>query len=348
MSLYLFKHNASQRHLWADLRPKTHFQMMMNKKEIFKKVGGIISELNEQFEYLSQNPDNLNELELELFAASSNFLSEHISILLKLNTASSEIMKNDHELGLYDEPFDDQLLKEVGDAFKKEMESVAPFGERYDLDDVENKEDVDLVQEVSKPDWKFSIENESVISFDFEDKNTDELFDRPLTEEELRVINEKTQLKIIPEPESDVQLENEEVQENLQPVILEEPAEVVPVDATEFEPVSLVEEEIQPPTLNEILSAQSSPNTVSSRFNQRQFKDLKGLISLNDKLQFVRDLFNGYSLAYTEAIELLDRFENFEAADNFLKQNYAAKNNWADKQDVADKFYEILNRRFIK
>lgn len=337
MSLYLFKHNASQRHLWADLRPKTHFQMMMNKKEIFKKVGGIISELNEQFEYLSQNPDNLNELELELFAASSNFLSDHISILLKLNTASSEIMKET----MVSEIKDEEIIELVPDRIKLQEEE-------FDVNDVENKEDVDLVQEVSKPDWKFSIENESVISFDFEDKNTDELFDRPLTEEELRVINEKTQLKIIPEPESDVQLENEEVQENLQPVILEEPAEVVPVDATEFEPVSLVEEEIQPPTLNEILSAQSSPNTVSSQFNQRQFKDLKGLISLNDKLQFVRDLFNGYSLAYTEAIELLDRFENFEAADNFLKQNYAAKNNWADKQDVADKFYEILNRRFIK
>ena len=337
MSLYLFKHNASQRHLWADLRPKTHFQMMMNKKEIFKKVGGIISELNEQFEYLSQNPDNLNELELELFAASSNFLSDHISILLKLNTASSEIMKET----MVSEIKDEEIIELVPDRIKLQEEE-------FDVNDVENKEDVDLVQEVSKPDWKFSIENESVISFDFEDKNTDELFDRPLTEEELRVINEKTQLKIIPEPESDVQLENGEVQENLQPVILEEPAEVVPVDATEFEPVSLVEEEIQPPTLNEILSAQSSPNTVSSQFNQRQFKDLKGLISLNDKLQFVRDLFNGYSLAYTEAIELLDRFENFEAADNFLKQNYAAKNNWADKQDVADKFYEILNRRFIK
>ena len=321
----------------------------MNKKEIFKKVGGIITELNEQFEYLSQNPDNLNELELELFAASSNFLSDHISILLKLNTVSSEIMKNDQELGLYDEPFDDELIKEAEDAFKNEMESVAPFGERYDLDDVENKEDVEIVEEVSKPDWKFSIENESVVSFDFEDKNTDELFDRPLTDEELRVINEKTQLKIIPEPESDVQWGNRGELENLPLVIPEEPVEVVQVDTIEFEPVSLVEEETQQPlTLNEILSTQSSPNTVSSQFNQRQSKDLKGLISLNDKLQFVRDLFNGYSLAYTEAIELLDRFDSFEAADNFLKQNYAAKNSWAEKQDVADKFYEILNRRFTK
>jgi hypothetical protein len=302
--------------------------MMMNKKQIFKKVGGIISELNEQFEYFSQNPDNLNELELKLFAANANFLSEHISILLKLNASSGEIIK-------------DNIVSEIKE---EEIIPVAPVN----IELMEEEVYVDDVEELSKPDWKFSIENESVVSFDFEDKNPDELFDRPLTEEELRVINDKTQLKIIPEPESDIHWDNRQELENLPPVISEEPAEVVQVDTTEFEPVSLVEEETQPLTLNEILSAQSSPNTVSSQFNQRQSKDLKGLISLNDKLQFVRDLFNGYSLAYTEAIELLDRFDSFEAADNFLKQNYAAKNNWAEKQDVADKFYEILNRRFAK
>jgi len=302
--------------------------MMMNKKQIFKKVGGIISELNEQFEYLSQNPDNLNELELDLFAANANFLSDHISILLKLNTGSSEIIK-------------ENIVSEIKD------EEIIPVA-TVNIELMEEEVYVEDVEEVSKPDWMFSIENESVVSFDFEDKNTDELFDRPLTEEELRVINEKTQLKIIPEIESDVHWDNREELENLPPVISEEPAEVVQVDTTNFEPVSLVEEETQPLTLNEVLSAQSSPNTVSSQFNQRQSKELKGLISLNDKLQFVRDLFNGYSLAYTEAIELLDRFDSFEAADNFLKQNYAAKNSWAEKQDVADKFYEILNRRFSK
>ncbi len=312
--------------------------MMMNKKEIFKKVGGIISELNEQFEYLSQNPDNLNELELELFAASANFLSEHVSILLKLNAASREIIQET----MVSEFKDEKIIVRVPERNELQEE------ENY-LNDLENDEVVEFVEELSKPDWKFSIENESVVSFDFEDKNTDELYDRPLTEEELRVINEKTQLKVIAEPESDVQSGIVDELENLPPLIPEEPVEVVQVDTIEFEPVSLVEEEIQQPlTLNEILSTQSSPNTVSSQFNQRQSKDLKGLISLNDKLQFVRDLFNGYSLAYTEAIELLDRFDSFEAADNFLKQNYAAKNSWAEKQDVADKFYEILNRRFTK
>ena len=194
--------------------------MMMNKKQIFKKVGGIISELNEQFEYFSQNPDNLNELELKLFAANANFLSEHISILLKLNASSGEIIK-------------DNIVSEIKE---EEIIPVAPVN----IELMEEEVYVDDVEELSKPDWKFSIENESVVSFDFEDKNPDELFDRPLTEEELRVINDKTQLKIIPEPESDIHWDNRQELENLPPVISEEPAEVVQVDTTEFEPVSLV------------------------------------------------------------------------------------------------------------
>ena len=106
--------------------------------------------------------------------------------------------------------------------------------------------------------------------------------------------------------------------------------------------------EEHPLTINEILASQASQSTVSSQFAQRQVKDLKSLINLNDKLVFVRDLFNGYSLAYSEAIEILNRFESFESADNFLKQNYSSKNNWAEKQNVADKFYEILNQRFSR
>ena len=42
----------------------------------------------------------------------------------------------------------------------------------------------------------------------------------------------------------------------------------------------------------------------------------------------------------------MNRFESFEAADNFLLKNYAQKNNWANKQDVVDRFYEYLNRKF--
>ncbi len=101
------------------------------------------------------------------------------------------------------------------------------------------------------------------------------------------------------------------------------------------------------PTVNELISSQlNHTTTLAGQFNSQPVKDLKSLINLNDKLLFIKDLFNGYSLAYSEAIELVNRFSNFEAADKFLKSNYAAKNNWDDKQNTVSKLYELLKRRY--
>lgn len=248
---------------------------MMNKKEIFKKVGGIITELNEQYEYLSQNPENLNELELELFSANANFLSDHIAVLVKLNENSKKTIKTDPET-----------------AIKPEVSVNLVQFPTEDQEPVEKQE-----EEVNIPNWKFELE-----------------------------------------------MKDHQVQESVsdQPVI----KEVVISERTVALPIEQAVPDNPKPTINDLLSKQSTRSTVASQFSQRQEKDLKSMISLNDKLLFVRDLFNGYSLAYSEAIELLNRFDRVEAADNFLKQNYALKNKWEDKQAVSDKFYEILSDRF--
>ena len=283
-----------------------YIRMIMNKKEIFNKVAVIIAELNEQYEYLAQSPDNLNELELELFAANADFLSDHISILQKLNENSKA--RNSEQ------PASDILQAEtLNIVFEEEVQESLQIEEE---------------PEVTIPEWKFELEDEPIDSFEYEEKSADELFDRPLTEEEMKVIDQKTRLKILPEAEFEMKIE-----------------EAIESEPTEEE---IASEENQPLTINEILSAQTSKSTLSSQFVQKQVKALKSLISLNDKLLFVRDLFNGYSLAYSEAVELLNRFDSIEAADNFLRQNYAAKNNWSEKQNVVDKFYEILNKRFSK
>ncbi|MFA6947186.1 MAG: hypothetical protein WC220_14935 [Pedobacter sp.] len=305
----------------------------MNKKEIFNKVAVIIAELNEQYEYLAQNPENLNELELELFAANADFLSDHISILQKLNenskTQNSELSASDT-----------RQTETLNIVFEQEVQESPQFEEG---------------PEVTISEWKFELEDDPVDSFDYEEKSADELFDRPLTEEEMQVIDQKTRLKVLPEEEFEIKIEEfiesepaeeEVVIEQADPELLIFEESIMEIH--EPEPEKTTSEISQPLTINEILSAQSSRSTVSSQFVQRQVKDLKSLISMNDKLLFVRDLFNGYSLAYSEAVELLNRFDNIEAADNFLRQNYAAKNNWSEKQNVVDKFYEILSKRFSK
>lgn len=311
---------------------------MMNKKEIFKKVGGIITELNDQYQYLSQNPDSLNELELELFSANANFLSDHIAVLVKLNENAKKSVKP--EAGTEPAP---------GVSMSARDPYAAPLTEA-------SKED----NEVNIPDWKFELETESSDNLQFEGSDNDKLSGPPLSDEEARVMDEETKLKPVenandtePEMKQGSETEKESLPEmerenDVQEPEINEPVikEVVISERTVALPVEQTLTEISNPTVNDLLSKQATQSTIASQFNQQRTKDLKNMISLNDKLLFVRDLFNGYSLAYSEAIELLNRFDRFEAADNFLKQNYSQKNKWEDKQAVADRFYEILTERF--
>ncbi len=142
-----------------------------------------------------------------------------------------------------------------------------------------------------------------------------------------------------------------------QPVIADEPITpsvqpetVLPINEPDvITPTVILNEPIteKAPTLNQAISAQLPPSlSRADNLELQPVKDLKTAINLNDKMLFVKDLFNGYSMAYSEAIEILNRFNKLEEADQFLKINYITKNNWPAKQATADKFYSLLKRRF--
>ena len=145
----------------------------------------------------------------------------------------------------------------------------------------------------------------------------------------------------------EVVIEEKEIQ-------IEETKEAPQAEATLNDLAKQAEEKPNRPlTLNELIQQQkragvtnSSQFVTSSSKATENIVDLKTAVSLNDKLLFIKDLFNGYSLAYSEAIELLNRFDNFAAADAFLQSNYALKNNWATKAQTVDKLYAILRKKF--
>jgi len=100
-------------------------------------------------------------------------------------------------------------------------------------------------------------------------------------------------------------------------------------------------------TINERISAQMvAKSGVAEQLHTQSINDLKQAINLNDKLLFVKDLFNGYSLAYSEAIDILNRFTSFAEAEQFLKNNYIVKNHWDTKPETSEKFYTLLKRRY--
>lgn len=360
----------------------------MKQEALFKKLGNILNELNEQYQFLSQNPEQLSELELELFLANANFLTDHIQIIKKLNLPMQALIAPTTVVEVVQEQIVDD---EVSDEFKdiQQIEAIT-FAEVETQDEVVSpltpafegeEEATPVVEEEQEEREIFRLDTTPTQSFefilngngfteddkfDFEEKTTEQLFDRPLSKEEELILAQKKKVKenLIRDPED---LEEDEVGPEPFLVHHEEEKEelVVPVAPPVAEPViekvettPVVEvktiitetktvevEAIYKPTLNDILAG----NNTASRVNETSgavITDLKAAINLNDKLLYIKDLFNGYNLAYAEAIDIANKLPNFDAADNFFQKNYAVKNNWADRQATVDKFYLLLNKRF--
>lgn len=102
-----------------------------------------------------------------------------------------------------------------------------------------------------------------------------------------------------------------------------------------------------PPSRNDLMANRTEQN-LAAKFSQEPLQDLKRSISLNEKLVFVKDLFSGYSLAYQEALDQLERLNDFESASNYLNSHYVEQYKWAEKSATAEKFYALLRRRFTK
>ena len=392
---------------------------MMNQEDIFKKIGQILSELNDQYQYLAQNPQEFNDLELELFLANSNFLSDHVQIIRKISSKNIQKILPEHT----------EIHKVV-----PAVVVTAPPAEEKHTEPVKPLIEEEIFKIDSEPStFEFILSDRTPSDhFEFEEKPIGEIFDRPLSAEEEEIIARKQRLRekidleeleapiveedeIGPEPflvaesnapsykeeddledEGDYLSEEEEITEEAavkEKVILTEPLtntivlteesreveelreveeahkveEIQEAEETEDElkkdeaeeyriktvsvniapPVPPVSPEpvIKPATLNDILAGNKSAgsNIGSSR---NEIKDLRQAISLNDKMLYIKDLFNGYNLAYAEAIDLLNKMPDFKTADHFLQDSYAFKNNWSAKQDTVDQFYELLNRRF--
>ena len=363
---------------------------MMNKSQILKKIGNIIEELSEQQQYLA-SVNKINLLELELFTANADFLIDHIEILKKLNDKR------------YD--FEPQIPQNV----EPKPEVVQPAEVKVEL-----RPEIIQIEEEEKPrKFSFSFDEEPTeMVFEFEKKiAVEEVFDRPLNNDEKRFLSEKssvpepkaTEFIVLDEKTADsgtIQNKEEEFiepylitdeqrnaqayalaeqqkieaesrhQESVlpeftktaesqdeiyhpngaQPVAIEqEYAKAFPADSpsqnSEFirsEPIVKEERRL---TLNEMLSAKLKQGSVN--YQRKKMDDLKAAISINDKMVFIKELFNGYNLAYSEAIEIVNRFDSFDAADNFLQKNYAVKNDWENKQITVARFYEYLQQKFV-
>ena len=348
---------------------------MIKQEAIFKKVGFILEELNEQYQFLAQNAEKFGDLELDLFLANANFLADHIQIIKKimLNQSTSNSLVNDDLEFENQTSLSDDLQEQTENQSLTFMEETELENELPEIEIIKEEDKVSNFEEIEEEIFKLDhtpstfefilndhSEHKTIMDmpqtntdekFEFEEKSVDEIFNRPLSGEEERIIAEKKKLS------TDFIQEQEEEDEEVGPepflMVKEEIVPIVEEDLTyelpSVQPVilqsdELVEDPSNKPTLNELLAGKNKSN--ATHIDKPLITDLKKAINLNDKLLYIKDLFNGYNLAYNEAIEIANKLPNYEAADNFFQKNYAVKNNWAENQTTVAQFYELLNQRF--
>lgn len=343
----------------------------MKQQEVFKRIGGIIKELNEQFEYLKTIDGPLNELELELFLANSHFLGDHVMILAKLNAQNSAAKKPvEKPEAPYEQNFFVPLVHTPPQQVKAQEKPFEIAKDEYPAPKIDleaSSEDTYSFMHEEEPE---TIRHELILDeADWDEE--DEPYEPNTVHEALKqeVVEEAPVFEPIAEKEEEI----------IAPPIVEEPEPVIPENViTEpvapepivFEPIIpepvipepvVAEKEPEPVithpftqakkeevlTINERMSAKLAAMAgVGGHVQSQSISDLKQGINLNDKLLFIKELFNGYSLAYSEAIEILNRFTNFNEADLFLKKNYVTKNAWESKPETVGKFYTLLKRRY--
>ncbi|MBL4676986.1 MAG: hypothetical protein JKY70_12395 [Mucilaginibacter sp.] len=406
----------------------------MKQQEVFRKTGAIIKELLDQYEYLQETADDLNDLELELFVANTHFLKDHAEILKKLNLQRSQEQKalppaaedkqpepqttvqaeliaplppqpepvepqepEQEQTSWFNLPKPDFLRPQAPKVetpkpeqpapevkapagepkyFEPVVQPVKPLVERAPFiapqpiepeqrqpEPIEEDKPVPSINLDAGRDadtYSFQREETGTIKHDLEINEADTFTEASKDNNQTSVAaGAKIGLSSLfnNNQKSDETEQPNVVPSNPEPVIDNTPKvaaeESIPSQEPEI-PVAAHETEKadepqRPLTLNERLRAQREGDSTPIPTQQKQeapIADLKSAISMNDKLLFVKDLFNGYSLAYSEAIEIVNRFSNFEEADRFLKTNYVAKNNWDLKKSTTDKFYALLKRRY--
>lgn len=145
------------------------------------------------------------------------------------------------------------------------------------------------------------------------------------------------------------------IEDKTEPIITEEPLEDIITqeeDNKKFDETSFIEE-LSTPTLEDELKDTISVDVTADLFTKADSK--KSLndhlqqslqIGLNDRIAFVKHLFNGNQPDYNRVISQLNTLNSEKEAKKFINKNIKPDYDWSDKEEYENRLLEIIERRF--
>lgn len=134
----------------------------------------------------------------------------------------------------------------------------------------------------------------------------------------------------------------EVIDENLVANIVEAPiVEISQVNLAEVktEPILVASEKIEIKEVKEV-------KEVKDHLVMEPIKDLRSAIGINDKFQFIQELFGGDEKSFEVGIKTINAFKIFPEAQFYIKRELREKNNWDEESNVVKQFDQLIKRRF--
>lgn len=140
------------------------------------------------------------------------------------------------------------------------------------------------------------------------------------------------------EPEFIIETRQEkETEEVIQP----EPAEQSDIK-NEASPEIVADKFHSKKFVHDDISKKNVKKDVSSKMQSKPIPDINSAIGLNDKFIFIRELFNNDKDQYHETIQILNNFDTFENAVEYLNENF----DWNSEDPNYERLKELVRRKF--
>jgi len=290
----------------------------MDNKKLLKFLQKDIAEIEELF--TEKGSEGFDEFEKEFIR--SRFKEANRVILLLSEQEDFPEQKISQPVPV-NEP--KKVVSEVKEEKPEEVEEVAPV-EVLHVEEVKEEPAEVKEEEVVAEQEEEEIQEEEI-------QPEEESVEEETVKEEAEIIKEEPAPKIVSEEIPEPQKEEVKPSEEATDVELEEEKE------TEITSKRLGDSFSKEKSVNELLAGDS--NNLEYKISNSPVKSIQSAIGINDRYQYIRELFEGNADSFSKAVSDLDNLNNIQEAVSYLQKNYKWK-----KTETSLKFVNLIKRRF--
>ncbi|MCF6333052.1 MAG: hypothetical protein L3J11_07190 [Draconibacterium sp.] len=273
----------------------------MENKKLLKFLLNDLSELDELVSEKGSN--GFDELEMEFMHTRIKGVKQLIQILYdRESSPQSEVVQQQKVEDKIVEPTEEKIIAAGGAVKNEAQKEVEEKG--FQAEEITE----DLVAEIVE-------ENEKIVTIEPENKiQYDNKIDGPIEGAEEKI---------------------DGVQENLDETNVELNEEEVVDEALNRLGDSFTKEK----SVNDLMGTDNS--NLEHKLSNRPVANIQAAIGINDRFQYIRELFDGKAEAFSNAVVDLDSKKDIKEAVEYLQQNFKWK-----KNETSLKFINLVKRRF--